>query len=118
MDYSLLLGVTRRYLRVGKSPGAVAALRPSLQRSSSSEGASRASANRAKKQGKFGGVGGKSGGGGWNAQLSSYAPLLVEGPSQYYMGIIDYMQQWTWSKRLEHFCKASGGVKQRSHCLL
>lgn len=31
--------------------------------------------------------------------------LLVEGPGSYYIGIIDILQQWNWSKRIERYFK-------------
>ena len=34
----------------------------------------------------------------------------VVGPDCYYMGIIDFQQQWTWSKRLERMVKILRGA--------
>lgn len=32
---------------------------------------------------------------------------VVEGPSIYYMGLIDILQEWTWTKRLERYFKST-----------
>ena len=82
MDYSLLLGVKKRQVKV----------QPRSDRDSGVATSTGGSRRRRQSimQGKFSG------------QLEAE---MVEGPGVYYVGIVDILQRWTFAKKAERFAK-------------
>jgi 1-phosphatidylinositol-4-phosphate 5-kinase len=82
MDYSLLLGVVRQ--RISKPAGV-----SPFGACGNEQWAKEEADNRPFFQGYFGGM----------------SAVEVEGPGIYYLGIVDILQKWDYSKMFEHFAK-------------
>jgi hypothetical protein len=65
--------------------------------------------------GSGGGGGGSINGGSSSSSSSTLLSVMgrrqathIEGPTVYYLGVIDILQKWDWRKRLERFAKVRG----------
>ena len=85
MDYSLLLGAHNQTVAV-----------PALGGGGSVGGGGGSAGG--------GGGGGSAGGGGGGGSAGELIAEAVDVP-RYYLGIIDVLQQWDWSKRVERWTK-------------